>query len=101
MISTFLCPLKDDLGLNTVAMYGNPQECGQVYTGHTDQSIKIRVKEYYQHIRLGYPENWHDHHIQLLKTKILFTKPSYMDQLMECHPHNTNRKNDLIWSKSS
>jgi hypothetical protein len=24
-----------------------------------------------------------------------------MDQLMECHPHNTNRKNDLIWSKSS
>jgi hypothetical protein len=42
-ISSFLHPVKDDLGFRTPGMYRIPCECGQVYIGQTGRSIDTRI----------------------------------------------------------
>jgi hypothetical protein len=51
-ITSFLRPVKDDLGLRTPGVYSIPCECGQVYIGQTGSSVDTRLKEYQRHIRL-------------------------------------------------
>jgi len=53
-ISSFLRPVKDDLGLRTLV--GIPCECGQVYIGQTGRSMESKIKEHHRHIRLAHPE---------------------------------------------
>jgi hypothetical protein len=55
-ISSFLHPVKDDLGLRTPGVYSIPCECGQVYIRQTGQSIETRINEHNRHIRLGHPD---------------------------------------------
>jgi hypothetical protein len=43
-ISSFLRPVKDDLGLRTPGVYSIPCECGRVYIGQTGRSIATRIK---------------------------------------------------------
>jgi hypothetical protein len=55
-ISSFLRPVKDDLGLRTPGVKTTPCECGQVYIGQTGRSMESEVKEHHRHIRLEYPD---------------------------------------------
>jgi hypothetical protein len=55
-ISSFLRPVKDNLGLRTPGVYSIPCECSQVYIRQTSRSINTRIKEHSRHIRLGHPE---------------------------------------------
>jgi hypothetical protein len=79
-ISSFLCPVKDDLGLRTPGVYSMPCECGQVYVGKTSRSSMTRIEEHHWHMRLGHPEKLvvaehrleHDHHIKFQNTQILY-----------------------------
>jgi len=54
--SSFLLPVKEDLGLWTAEVYSIVCECGQVYIGQTGRSLETRIKEHYLHIRLGNPD---------------------------------------------
>jgi hypothetical protein len=113
-ISSFLRPLKDDLGLKTPGVYSIPCECGQVYIGQTGRSIDTRIKEHHWHIRLAHPDKSavaehgisRGHRIQLQDTMILSTRSRYMDRLtkeaieIELHPNNLNREDGLSFSRS-
>jgi hypothetical protein len=43
-ISSFLCPVKDDLGLRTPGVYSIPCECNQVYIGQTGRPSRPGLK---------------------------------------------------------
>jgi hypothetical protein len=51
-ISSFLRPVKDDVGLQTPGVDSVPCECGIVYIGQTGRSIEIRIKEHQRNIPL-------------------------------------------------
>jgi hypothetical protein len=103
-ISSFLRPVKDDLGLRTSGVYSIRGECGKLYIGQTCRSIDTRFKEHRRHIRLEYPDKSavaeHSinlgHRIQLHNTSNLATKTGYMDRLIketteiELRPNNMN-----------
>jgi hypothetical protein len=77
-------------------------------------SVDTRFKKHHCHIQLKYPDMsavvehsinlWH--HIQLLNTSILSTKPRYMDIIIReaieivFHPNNVNREDGFCLSKS-
>jgi hypothetical protein len=89
-VSSFLPPVKDDLGLKIAGIY--ICECGEVYNGQTGHSIETRIKEHHQHIiNLG-------HCIQFQDTGILATRSRHTEHItreateLELHPDNMNRK---------
>jgi hypothetical protein len=43
-ISSYLPPVKDELGLKTPGIYRITCECGKVYIGQTGRSVQLRVK---------------------------------------------------------
>jgi hypothetical protein len=43
-VSSFLQPVKDNLGLRTSGVYRIPCECGKVYIGQTGRSVDTRWK---------------------------------------------------------
>jgi hypothetical protein len=112
--SSFLRPVKDNLGLRTPGVYKIPCECGKVYIGQTGHSMDTRLKEHQRHIRLEHPDkpavSEHSvdfgHRIQLHNTSILATKTQYMDRIIreaieiELHPNNMNREVGFCLSKS-
>jgi hypothetical protein len=55
-VTSFLWPIKDDLGVKITGVYSIPCECGKVYTGLTGHSIETRIKEHHWHIRLCHLE---------------------------------------------
>jgi hypothetical protein len=113
-ISSFLCPVKDDLGLRTPAVYSIPCECSQVYIGQTGHSVDTRLKKHQRHIHPEHPNKSamaeHSinlgHHIQLQNTTTISTKPRYMDRIIreaieiELHPNSMNREDGFYLSKS-
>ena len=84
-ISSFLRPVKDELGLGTTEIYSITCECGHVYIGQTDRTIQTRIKEHHRHIRLGHPDQetvaeLRVNHINLIKfedTRILCAGSAY------------------------
>jgi len=86
-ISSSLCPVKDDLGLGTPAVYSIPCKCGQVYIGETGPFIETRIKEHHRNIWPGHPNKLavaehrvnHDHLLIFQDIHILSTVPGYMD----------------------
>jgi hypothetical protein len=54
--SNLLKPVKDNLGLKVTGVYSVPCECGMVYVGQIDRTIKARCREHMRHICLGQPE---------------------------------------------
>jgi hypothetical protein len=52
-VTSFLLPIKDDLGLKTAAVYSIPCKRGKVYIGQTWCSTETRIKEHHRHIRLS------------------------------------------------
>jgi hypothetical protein len=54
--SSFLRPVKDNLGLRTPGVYRTPCECGKVYIGQTGRSVGARLKEHQRHIHLEHPD---------------------------------------------
>ena len=53
-ISSFVRPVKDDLGMKIPSTY--IIECKQVYIGQIDRSTETRVKEHHWHIQPWQPE---------------------------------------------
>jgi hypothetical protein len=86
-VTSFLQPVKDDLGLKTAGIYSIPCECGKVNIGQTGHSIEVRIKEHHWHIRLYHPDKSavtkHSinlgHRIQFHYTRILATKTGHME----------------------
>jgi hypothetical protein len=79
-ISTFLSPLKDNLGLRTPVVYSIPCESGQVNIRQTRRSVETRIKKHHHFIWLGHPDKsavaehtFNRHHlIKSLNTQILY-----------------------------
>jgi hypothetical protein len=55
VLSSFLRPMKDDMGLRTLGVHSIPCGCGKVYIGQTGRSMESKVKEHHRHIWLGHP----------------------------------------------
>jgi hypothetical protein len=75
-ISSFLHPVKDNLGLKTPGIYSIPYQCGHVYITQTGQTIKTRVKEHHCHILL-IPHKIQGHQNPLYQ--IWLHKPTYQE----------------------
>jgi hypothetical protein len=56
IVSSFLRPVKDNLGLRTPGVYRIPCECGKVYIGQSGRSVDASLKEHQRHIRLQHPD---------------------------------------------
>jgi hypothetical protein len=86
MISSFLRPANDNLGLKTPSVYSKSCECGHVYMKQTGQSRHQGTGASIQP-RPSYKP---------LETKILSTKSDYIDYFikkaieLELHPNNMN-----------
>jgi hypothetical protein len=55
-VSSFLWPVKDELGLRTLGVYRIPCECGKVYIGQTGRSMDTRLKEHQRHTHPEHPD---------------------------------------------
>jgi hypothetical protein len=53
-ISSFIRPVKDELGLHIPSTY--IINCKKMYIGQTDRSTETRMKEHHWHIQPGQPE---------------------------------------------
>jgi transposase len=51
-VSSFLRPVKENLGLRTPGVYRIPCECGKVFIRQTGRSVDAILKEHRRHIRL-------------------------------------------------
>jgi hypothetical protein len=106
-VSSFIRPVKDNLGLRTPGVYRNPCECGKVYVGQTGRSVDTRLKEH-QPDKSAVAEHSVDlrHRIQFHNTSMLATKTQYMDRIVretieiEVHPNNMDREVGFCLSKS-
>jgi hypothetical protein len=113
-VSSFLQPVKGNLGLRTPGVYRILCECGKVYVGQTGHSVDTRLKEHQRHICLEHPDKSAiaehtvnlGHRIQFHETSILATRAQYMDRIIreaieiELHPNNMNREVGFGLSKS-
>jgi hypothetical protein len=113
-ISSFLRPVKDDLGLTTPGVYSVPCEYGQVYIGQIGKSLVSKVKEHHRHIRLGHPDKSavvehslkQDRLIKFQNTRIFSTVLGYINQRireatdLELQLNNMKREDGLSWRGS-
>jgi hypothetical protein len=113
-LSSLLRPVKDILDLRTPGGYRIPCESSTVYTGQTDRSVDIKLKEHKWHIRLEHPgrstaaEYSIDHgpRIQFHNASILATKTGYMNHIVrkaiqiEVHPYSINKEGGFCLNKS-
>jgi hypothetical protein len=113
-ISSFLPPVKGELGLKTPGIYRIPCECGKVYIGQSGRSVQLRIKQHDRHLRLAQtdksaiaePSFNHDHRVKLQDTKLLSIKTGYIARpirqaiAIDLHPHNINREEGLHLSKA-
>jgi hypothetical protein len=90
-VSSFLWPVKDNLGLRTPGVYKIPCECGKVYIGQTGHFVDTRLKQNLWHISLEHSDKSAvaEHSIDL-GHRISYTIPyhvKYIDKNVYCVNH--------------